>query len=101
MRKTFNIVVQKYIEDLAETQKMIDLNDLDEESEEAIEEVDGNTCNKIADNTEVQDDDEEEENDHIKIYEEDENKSSYENEEYEDEDGNKIDCVSIALIFIF
>jgi hypothetical protein len=29
-----NIVIQKYIDDLALTQKSIDLNDLDEESEE-------------------------------------------------------------------
>jgi hypothetical protein len=99
MRKKYNIVVQKYIEDLAETQKSMDLNDLQEESEEAGGEADGDTYNKMADNTEVQDNDEE--NDHIKIYEEDENNSLYENEEDEDEDADKIDCVSITLLFIF
>ena len=34
-RKKSNIVVQKYIYDLAEIQKGIDLNDLDEENKEA------------------------------------------------------------------
>jgi hypothetical protein len=41
MRKKCNIVVQKHIDDLAETQKNTNLNDLDEESETAREEVDG------------------------------------------------------------
>ena len=90
--------MQKYIEDLAETQKSMDLNDLHEESEEAGEEADGDTYNKMADNTEAQDDDEE--NDHNQIYEEDEN-NSYENEEDEDDDADKDDCVSITLLFIF
>jgi hypothetical protein len=99
MREKSNIVVQKYIENLAETQKSMDLNDLQEEIEEAGEEAGGDTYNKMADNTEVQDDDEE--NDHIKIYEEDENNSLYENEEDKNEDADKIDYVSITILFIF
>ena len=35
MRKKSNIVVQKYIDDLAKIQKNINSNDLEEESEEA------------------------------------------------------------------
>ena len=41
MKKRSNIVVQKYIDDLVETQKNIDLNHLDVKSKEATEEVDG------------------------------------------------------------
>ena len=100
MRKKSHIVVQKYIDDLAETQKSIDLNDLDEGNEEVREEVDGDIYNSFADKIEVQDDDddEEEEEDHIKMYEEDKNNFMYENEE--DEVGDEIYFVSIALIFI-
>ena len=100
MRKKSNIVVQKYIDDLAETQKNIDLNDLDEENEAAREEIDRDIYNNITDKIEVQDDDEKRENEHIKMYEEDENNSSHENEEDEDEDGDEIYCVSVFLIFI-
>jgi hypothetical protein len=97
MRKKSNIVVQKYIDDLAETQKNIDLNDLDEESEEAREEVDGNAYNNTADKNGVHDDGEDEENEQIKMYEEDDNNSLHGNEEDEDEDedGDEIYCVSI------
>ena len=94
-----NIVVQKYIDDLAETQKSIVLNDLIEDSEAARENVDGDIYNNSADKIEVQDDDEKEENEHIKMYEEDANNSSYEYEENEAEDGDKIHCVSISPIF--
>ena len=95
MRKKSNIVVQKYIDDLAETQKSIELNDLDEENEEARKEVYREICNNIADMIEVQDDDKEEENEDIKMYEKNDNNSSHENG-----DGDKIYCISIALIFI-
>jgi hypothetical protein len=98
MRRKSNIVVQKYIDDLAETQKNIDLNDLDEESEEAREEVDRDAYDNTADKIEVHNDDEDEENGHIKMYEEDDNNFPHENEE--DEDEHEIYCVSIALIFI-
>ena len=98
MRKKSHIVVQKYIDDLAETQKSIDLNDLDEENEEVREEVDGDIYNSFADKIEVQDDDGEEEEDHIKMYEEDKNNFMYGNEE--NEVGDEIYFVSIALIFI-
>ena len=57
MRKKSNIVVQKYIDDLAETQKNIDLNNLDEENEAAREEIDRDIYNNITDKIEVQDDD--------------------------------------------
>ena len=73
---------------------------MDDVSEEAREEVDGDTYNNTVDIIKVQDDDEEEENKHTKMYEEDENTSSYENEEIEDEDGDEIYYVSIVLIFI-
>ena len=99
MRKKSNIVVQKYIDDLAETQKNIDLNNLDEENEAAREEIDRDIYNNITDKIEVQDDDKKK-NEHIKMYEEDENNSSHENEEDEDEDGDEIYCVSVFLIFI-
>ena len=95
MRKKSNIVVQKYIDDLAETQKSIDLNDLDEESEEAREEVDGDVYNNTADKIGVHDDGEEEEDEQIKMYEEDDNNSLHGNEEDEDEDGDEIYYVSI------
>ena len=76
------------------------MNDLHEESEETEEEVDGDTYNKMADNTEVQDDDEEK--DHIRYMKKIKTISSYENEEDDDDDSrDKIDCVSITLIFIF
>ena len=87
--------MQKYIDDLAETQKSIEFNDLDEENEEARKEVYREICTNIADKIEVQDDDKEEENEHIKMYEDNENNSSHKNE-----DGDKIYCISIALIFI-
>ena len=93
--KKSNIVVHKYIDDLAKKQKNIELNDLDEENEEARKEVYREICTNIADKIEVQDDDKEEENEHIKMYEDNENNSSHKNE-----DGDKIYCISIALIFI-
>ena len=39
MRKKSNIVVQKYIDDLVETPYCIDLNGLNEESEETRDEI--------------------------------------------------------------
>ena len=95
--KKSNIIVQKCIDDLSEIQKISYLNDLDEENEEAREDVGGDIYNNSADKIEVQDDDEEEENEPIKMYEEDENNSSHENKEDEDEDGNKIYYLSIAF----
>ena len=80
MREKSNIVVQKYTD-------CIELNGLNEECEEARDEI------------EVQVGDDEEENDYIKIYEKNENNSPHENEE--DEAGVKIDCVTIDLIFIY
>ena len=65
--------MQKYIDDLVETQKNKDLNDLDEENKEAKEKVAWDIYNNIADKIEVQDDAQEEENEHIKMYGEDEN----------------------------
>ena len=65
MRKKSNIVVQKYIDDLAKTQKSIHFNDLDEENEAAREEVDRDIYNNTANKIEVQDDDKNEENEHI------------------------------------
>jgi hypothetical protein len=59
-----NIVIHKYIDNLALTQESIDLNDLHEESEEARENVDGDVYNNFADKIEVYDDDLEEENEH-------------------------------------
>ena len=53
--------------------------------------IDGNVYNNTPNKIEVHDDDEEEQNEHIKMYEED---------EHEDEDGDKTYCVSFALIFI-
>ena len=100
MRKKSNIVVQKYIDDLAETPKSINLNHLDEESEETREEVDEDVYNNIADKIELHDNDEEKKNEQIKMYEEDDNNSPHENEEDEDEDGDVIYCVSIVLMFI-
>ena len=53
MRKKSNIVLQKYIDDLAKTQKNIYLNDLDKENEEVREDVDGDIYNSFADKIEV------------------------------------------------
>ena len=60
--------MQKYIDDLVETQKNKDLNDLDEENKEAKEKVVWDIYNNIADKIEVQDDAQEEENEQIKMY---------------------------------
>jgi hypothetical protein len=99
MRKKTNIVVQKHIDDLAETQKSTDLNDLDEDLDEpAREELDADIYNNTAENIEVQDDGENEENEHIKVYEADKNTFSNENEEDEEEDED--DCVSISIIYL-
>ena len=78
------------------------MNDLDEESEKAREEVDGDAYNNTTDKIEVLDDDEEKENEHIKMYEEDYNNSLHEYEENkdEDEDRDEIYYVNIAFIFI-
>lgn len=46
------------MENLAKTQKNINLNDLDEDIEEAREELDGDQSNNIADLIEVQEEDE-------------------------------------------
>ena len=54
-----NIVVQKYIDDLAESQNNINLNNLDEKNEEVKKEVDGDIYNSFANKIEVQDDDDE------------------------------------------
>ena len=59
---------------------------MDDKNKEAKEEVDWDIYNNIADKIEVQDDDEEEENEHIKMYEEDENNSYHVNKEDENED---------------
>jgi hypothetical protein len=104
MRKKSNIVVRKPIDDLAETQKSTDLNDLDEDLDVAAkEEFDVDICNNTAENIEIQDDGENEENEHIKVYEADENTFSNENkeDEEEDEDDDKIYCVSISFIYLF
>ena len=58
MKKKSQIIVQKYMENLAKTQKNINLNDLDEDIEEAREELDGDQSNNIADLIEVQEEDE-------------------------------------------
>ena len=53
----------------------------------------------VRDDLKLPDDgDEEEENEHVKIFEEDVNNSPYENKEIEG--GDEIDYVSIDLIFI-
>jgi hypothetical protein len=104
MRKKSNIVVRKPIDDLAETQNSTDLNDLDEDLDVAArEELDVDIYNNTAENIEVQDDGENEENEHIKVYEADENTFSNENEEdeEEDEDDDEFYCVSISLIYLF
>jgi hypothetical protein len=85
MKRKSNIIVQKYTHDLAEPQD--DLNDLDEESEEARQTLDGDVYDNSANHIETQDDDEEEKND-----------SSHENEE--NEAGDEIYSVSTHLIFI-
>jgi hypothetical protein len=88
MRKKSNIVVQKYTDNLAKTEKSIDLNDLDEEGEEAREELDGDVYNNTANQIGTGEDAEEEE----------ENDYSHESEEYGTEDD--IYSISIYLLFI-
>ena len=100
MRKKSNVVVHKYIDDLAESQNNINFNDLNKESEETKMKVDGDAYNTTADKIEVHNDDEKEENEHIKMYEEDHNNILYKNVENEDEDEDNIYCVSIVFIFI-
>ena len=90
MRKKSNIVVQKDTDDLVESKKNVDLNDLDEESEEAREELDGDVYNNSANQIGTCDDAEEEE--------EEENDSSQESEEYGAED--EIYSVSINFLLI-
>ena len=77
------------------------MNDLDEESGEAREEVDEDVYNNTANKIGVHDNDEEEENELTKMYKKNDDNSSHENEKNEDEDvdGDGIYCVSIALIF--
>ena len=65
--------MQKYIDDLVKTQKNKYLDDLDEENKEAKEKVAWDIYNNTADKIEVQDDAQEEDNEHIKMYREDEN----------------------------
>ena len=60
MRKKSNIIVSKYIDDLDELQNNIDLKDLNEESEQAREDVDRDIHNNTTDKIEVQDNNEEE-----------------------------------------
>ena len=55
-----------------------------------------NSANKIK----VHNDDEKKENEHIKMYGEDENNSLHKNKEDEDKNGDKTYCVIIALICI-
>jgi hypothetical protein len=86
MRKKSNKVVQKFTEDLAESEKSIDLNDLDEEGEEAREEVDGDVYNNTAKRIGTCEDVEEEG---------EENDFSHENEEYGT--GDEIYSVSIHI----
>jgi hypothetical protein len=89
---------------LAETQMNIDINDLDEKSEETKKEVDGDVYNNTTDKIEVHDNNEEEENEHIKMYEDYEKNSPHENEEHdhEAEVEDEIYYVSIVIIlFIF
>ena len=78
MRKKSNIVMQKYKDYLAKSQKSIDLNDIDKENEEARKDVDWDIYNNTPYRIEVQDDDDEKENEHIKMYEKNECNSSYE-----------------------
>ena len=78
MRKKSNIVMQKYKDYLAKSQKSIDLNDMDKENEEARKDVDWDIYNNTPYRIEVQDDDDEKENEHIKMYEKNECNSSYE-----------------------
>jgi hypothetical protein len=89
MRKKSNRVVQKFTEDVAESEKSIDLNDLDEEDEEAREEVDGDVYNNTAKQIGTCEDVEEEG---------EENDSSHESEEYGT--GDEIYSVSIHILFI-
>ena len=89
MRKKSNRVVQKFTEDVAESKKNIDLNDLDEEGEEAREEVDGDVYNNIAKQIGTCKDVEEEG---------EENDSSHKSEEYGT--GDEIYSVSIHILFI-
>ena len=74
------------------------MNDLDKKNEEVRKEVDGDIYNSFADKIEVQDDDKEEEDEHIKMYEEYENNFPCKSEE--DEVGDEIYFVSIIFIFI-
>jgi hypothetical protein len=70
-----------------------------ESSKEARVELAVDVYKNKTNQIEVQDDgDEEEENEHVKIFEEDVNNSPYENKETEG--GDEIDYVSIDLIFI-
>ena len=94
MRKKSNIVVQKYNHDLAESEKSIDLNDLDKENEKAREELDGDIYNNTANQIGTCDEAEEEDEDDI----DEENDSSYESGEYEA--GYENYSVSIHLLFI-
>ena len=70
--------MQKYKDYLAKSQKSIDLNDMDKENEEARKDVDWDIYNNTPYRIEVQDDDDEKENEHIKMYEKNECNSSYE-----------------------
>jgi hypothetical protein len=60
----------------------------------------GYIYNNAVDKIEVHDNDEEEENEHIKMYEEDDNNSPHKNQEDEYEDGEKNYYISISLLFI-
>ncbi len=70
--------MHKYKDYLAKSQKSIDLNDMDKENEEARKDVDWDIYNNTPYRIEVQDDDDEKENEHIKMYEKNECNSSYE-----------------------
>jgi hypothetical protein len=68
-------------------------------NKEARVEIDGDVYNNGANQIEVQDDgDEEDEHEHVKIFQVDVNNFPYKNEE--NEAGDEIDCVNIDLIFI-
>lgn len=71
---------------------------MDEENEEARQELDGDVYNNTVNQIETQDDYEEEKYEHINMHEEDENNFSHENEKYEA--GDKVYSVSIHFIFI-
>jgi hypothetical protein len=89
MKKKSNSVVQKYTDDLAESEKSIDLNDLDEEGEEAREELDGDVYNNTAKHIGTCEDAEEEG---------EENHSSHESEKYGT--GDEIYYISIHIYLI-